>query len=436
MSSSAWVENGRPRGYELTKLIAEVRGRSHSFKQYHVLNTYRTCPLIFLAFAISHILLIVWLFTVATSRFYSGFALIPVNMFSRSLASLLLLPAALRGVLAQNSTSGTACNNSPQLCDRRYDLVTYLGAHDSMFLRDDSTGFSSSGNQFYNSTVQLSAGVRLLQGQIQTKGNALHLCHTSCDLLDAGPLSTWLSDVRSWMDSNPNEVVTILLVNGPNAAASEIAAQYSAAGITSDLAYTPSGSSSEQQTWPTLQSMINDGTRLVNFVQGLTYDSTTPWLMDETTYIFENSYQNSAPTAFTCAPSIPSNIANQTSRALSDDLMPLQNHFLYENLAFGIQQPNQSYVTTTNAPSGGVGNLGDAAAACRAQYGRAPTYLLVDFFNVGPAIATADRMNGVTNPVGRTRVSTQILTESSGAGGLMPNAWILCLTALLGFWVL
>lgn len=359
-------------------------------------------------------------------------------MLSKTLASLLLLPAALRGVLAQNTTSGTACNNSPNLCDRRYNLVTYLGAHDSMFLRDDSTGFSSSGNQFYNSTVQLSAGVRLLQGQIQLKGNALHLCHTSCDLLDAGPLNTWLSEVKTWMDSNPNEVVTILLVNGPGASASEIAAQYNQAGITTSLAYTPSGSTSSQQTWPTLQSMINSGTRLVNFIQGLTYDSTTPWLMDEYTYIFENNYDISSPTGFSCAPASPSNVANQTTTALSDGLMPLQNHFLYENIAFGIQQPNQSYVTVTNAPSGGVGNLGDAAASCRRSYGRAPTYLLVDFFNVGPAIATADRLNGVSSPVGRTHVSTSILQESS-AGALTPNGWIMWssgLTALLGFWVL
>lgn len=74
------------------------------------------------------------------------------------------------------SRSASSCNNSPLLCDRTYNKVTYLGAHDSPFVKDSATGFSASGNQFYNSTVQLSAGVRLLTAQVQLNGNALHVC--------------------------------------------------------------------------------------------------------------------------------------------------------------------------------------------------------------------------------------------------------------------
>jgi hypothetical protein len=103
--------------------------------------------------------------------------------------SLLL---ALNAVFA--SDTERACNNSPELCNVNYGRAVHLGAHDSPYLSDASTGFSSFGNQFYNSTVQLGAGVRLLTAQVHislnpvSKAHELHLCHTSCALFDVGSL--------------------------------------------------------------------------------------------------------------------------------------------------------------------------------------------------------------------------------------------------------
>lgn len=134
-------------------------------------------------------------------------------MFSHRFSALfLLLPAAIRYTWAQNTTSSSsACNNSPKLCSLPYNEVTHLGAHDSPFLRDSETDFSTSGNQFYNTTVQLSAGVRLLTAQVHQQNGQLHLCHSDCWLLDAGLFSDWLEEIRSWMESNPDDVVTILM---------------------------------------------------------------------------------------------------------------------------------------------------------------------------------------------------------------------------------
>ena len=106
---------------------------------------------------------------------------------------------------------------------------------------------------------------------------------------------------------------------------------------------------------------------------------------------------------------------------------------MYQTEAFGIETPNVTYANVTNAPSGELGNLGDAARTCATQYGRAPTYLVVDFFNVGPAIAAADALNGVSNPVGRTTVSQSILSSTSSASGLdLPFAivWVGVLTSV------
>lgn len=122
------------------------------------------------------------------------------------------------------SNSTTACNNSPSLCSRKYNNITHMGAHDSAFLRDASTSNSIAGNQYYNATVALNSGLRLLQAQVHTvnstSGTTLELCHTTCSLLDAGTLEKWLSSIKTWMDAHENEVVTILLVNSDNQAAS------------------------------------------------------------------------------------------------------------------------------------------------------------------------------------------------------------------------
>ncbi|TKA25321.1 hypothetical protein B0A50_06225 [Salinomyces thailandicus] len=370
-------------------------------------------------------------------------------MLAQTLCSLLLLPTGIRKAYAQSTSSSTiACNNSPSLCDRAYNNVTYLGAHNSPFVRDASNNYDISGNQYYNSTAQLAAGVRLLSAQVQTNSSSgeLHVCHTSCSLFDAGKLSDWLSEVNDWLMDNPDDVVTVLLVNGADASASDLAAEYETAGI-SDIAYTPSSSSGNSSTstvsstaasasstasadWPTLQALINSGTRMLNFVADLDDNSGAAYLMNEFDYIFENDYDNVSPTAYSCEPDRPSSVANDTQQALDQGLMPLMNHFLYvEVVALDIQYPNATYVTTTNAPNGGTGNLGASASRCTSEYGRAPTFILVDFFNVGPAIETVDRLNGVTRPVGRTSVADEVMSTSGATTArLHAGMAMLCLT--------
>jgi hypothetical protein len=338
-------------------------------------------------------------------------------MFSSTLRSLLLLPIALRAAVAQ-----TACNNSPDLCSRQYNNITHLGAHDSPFIRDSTTHYSTSGNQFYNSTVQLEAGVRLLTAQVHSLNGSWHLCHSSCDLLDAGTLSSWLGEVKTFMDGNPNEVVTILLVNSDDASASDLAAEYEAAGVAS-YSYVPS-SASASSTWPTLQELISSNTRLINFVASLADNAAAPYLLDEFTYVFENAYENSQFSDFSCTPNRPTGL----SSGAVGGRMALMNHFLYLDQAFGIQSPNIGNLTVTNAPGNSTGMLGMQLGQCTKEYGTQPTFVLVDFFNVGPAIASVDNANGVTNAVGRSAVSEEVLSESSeSAAGV---------NAAVGYWSL
>jgi len=317
-----------------------------------------------------------------------------------------------------------ACNNSPDLCSKSYSSITHLGAHDSPFVRDASTHFSTSGNQYFNSTVQLSAGVRLLSGQVHQSNGGWHLCHSSCDLLDAGPLSDWLREIKTWMDSNPNDVVTVLLVNSDNASPSDLASQFVASGIMS-YAYTPPSVNTPPTSWPTLQTLISANTRLMSFVASLNtaeIDSTNSYLMDEFTFIFENPFENLSETNFTCLPDRPSPVQGNIQTAIGSGRMALMNHFLDENELFGIETPDVSNITTTNSPSTSlVGALGASLQSCTTAYGKQPTFVLVDFFDQGPAIAAVDAANGVTNPVGRSSVPSPSDQQSATSGASRPN---------------
>ncbi|KAL4922338.1 PLC-like phosphodiesterase [Aspergillus aurantiobrunneus] len=325
---------------------------------------------------------------------------------------LALLPLAAATSIAPRQS--TACNNSPSLCSKSYGDITHLGAHDSPFLRDDSTGNSLGGNHYYNTTVQLDAGVRLVSAQVHESNSQWRLCHSSCSILDAGRLRTWLSEIKNWLDSNPNEVVTVLLVNSDDATASDLHSEFQAADII-EYAYTPP-TQSAPNSWPTLQELIDTGKRLMTFVASLdNTDATTSYLMNEFTYIFENPYDVTSPSNFSCVADRPSRVSGDASAAIAANMLPLQNHFLYQTVVLDVQAPNESYAGTTNAPSGGEGNLGDATSECQTAWGRQPAFILVDFFDKGPAIETVDNLNGVTDAVGRANMSAVQEEEASSA---------------------
>ena len=109
-------------------------------------------------------------------------------------------------------TNTQPCNNYPEFCMRKYSNITEVGCHNSPFITPNNLA----ANQQYDVISQLNDGVRFLQAQIQwpTGGTEPHFCHTECDILDAGPITDWLSQVTSWVATHPYDVVTILLGNG------------------------------------------------------------------------------------------------------------------------------------------------------------------------------------------------------------------------------
>lgn len=326
----------------------------------------------------------------------------------------------------------TACNNSPSLCGKAYNQITHMGAHDSSFLRDESTGNSIAGNQFFNATRALNSGLRLLQAQVHGENGTLQLCHTTCSLLDAGPLQEWLGAIKHWMDTNPNEVVTVLLVNSDSVDVATYGQAFEASGI-STYGYTQK-SATATGDWPTLQEMISADTRLVTFISNITPSSSYPYLLDEFTYVFETPFEVTSLSGFNCTLDRPSS-PDSAAAAISSNMLPLMNHFLYSEITSSILIPAVSDIDTTNSPSTTTtGALGLHAETCAKEWGVNPVFVLVDFFDHGPAIDTADALNGITATGRRSSSSSSSGANTSSANpGMKGRARGLGSGALVAF---
>ncbi|TGZ76484.1 hypothetical protein EX30DRAFT_336530 [Ascodesmis nigricans] len=306
-----------------------------------------------------------------------------------------LLPFLLSLLLPITTSAQQACNSSPTLCARPYSSILHLGTHNAPFTRNSTTSFSSAANQYFTTTVQLDAGIRLLQAQVHLEGSDIRLCHTSCWLFDAGTLGGWLGEIKTWLEGNKNDVVTLLLVNPDRIVAAQLEAPFREVGL-AEMVYTPPSVTS--WGWPTLGELIAADKRLIVFVS-TSMPSTSP-LLSEFSFIYETAYENTSPLNFTCA----------ADRGTPGDTFPLINHWVYQqpaaNSAIQIFQPNETAARVLNGVTG-EGNMRGRLAECNVTRG----FVLVDFF--AGEMEAIDEVNEVETVVGRKQVP-EVETREGG----------------------
>ncbi|KAF9405010.1 hypothetical protein BGZ94_003811 [Podila epigama] len=259
------------------------------------------------------------------------------------------------------------CNGYAELCAKTYDKVAYATTHNAFA----STPKALAANQENDIPTQLKDGVRafMLDAYRPPSGasNDIQLCHTSCDVLNAGTLTKTLGQVKAFLDANPNEVITIFWENAQELPASQFQAAYTAAGLASYLHTQPSGST----TWPTLAAMISSKKRIVNFIDSGA-DASVPWLMNEYDYVFETPYAITRGAEYPCTIDRP-----------KGDL------------------PQPGAAAQTNGPDL-VGHINK----CQSTFSQNPTFVAVDFYQKGSLLELVAQLNGVEyNGKGATQVS-------------------------------
>ncbi|KAF7980979.1 hypothetical protein HWV62_5207 [Athelia sp. TMB] len=297
----------------------------------------------------------------------------------------ILASVVIGGVVPQKRA--TVCNGHAEFCDRSYGNITYVGAHDSFTYTNDTLNLAS--DQRVNIATQLDFGVRLLQAQAHDNGGVIHFCHTSCILFDGGPVETYLATVKTWLDANPNEVLTFIFTNPDGLSLpGQWEPAFNASGI-ADLAYVPPHLPMAQTDWPTLGELIDSGKRVVVFLDAGADGSdggVVDFILPEFDMVWETPF-SVTDASFPCS-----------VNRISGNLTPAQhmymiNHSLNINLLdTGIIISDPNAAGTTNGVTSILANANGCAPLAGGRY---PNFVLLDFVNIGQAYTAADIMNGV-----------------------------------------
>ena len=279
---------------------------------------------------------------------------------SRTSTATALVATATSTLSTSSSTNTAPCNGDPELCGRQYSNITYVAAHNSPF--DIANNLAS--NQDSGVIAQLNNGIRMLQGQTHVVNDTVYFCHTSCDLLNAGTAEAYFANVTTWLAANPNDVVTILIVNGDYVSVKNFTAPIESSGL-SKYAYIPPIIPMNLSDWPTLGELILKNQRAVIFMDFGANQTTVPYILDEFSQMWETPFDPTNQT-FPCAVQRPPGISNTQAM----ERMYLANHNLNKPLnVLGdtILVPDTALLNATNAASG-YGSLGVAANNCAGEY--------------------------------------------------------------------
>jgi len=258
------------------------------------------------------------------------------------------------------------CNGHAELCERRYDEVSYPMTHNAMSNAAAGWGVP---NQNFGISRQLEDGVRglMLDTYEDQETGELLLCHATC-LAGKQPLVEGLDEIEAFLGDNPSEVVSIIFENYITHA--QTASAFEESGLI-DYVYPHQVG----EPWPTLGVLIDAGTRLVVFQENLPEEAEYPWLMRIWDHAWETPFSFASPDDFVCDP----------NRGDPANPLFLLNHFLTglggsPDLA-GMVNYNPLFI--------------DRAEQCEDEGNALPNFVAVDFYDIGDLFEVVDALNGV-----------------------------------------
>ena len=275
----------------------------------------------------------------------------------------LLVLLALQFII---QSSYAQCNGSLNLCSKQYNEVAYLTTHNAFNSDEDGLLLP---NQTYNIASQLNSGVRGLMIDVYDYFGTPTAYH-SISVLGTIPISDIFNDIKTFLDNNPNEIVTIILEC--NVTANDIEDEINQSGLSNYL-YT------HNATWPTLQSMIDNNNRLVIFTDIDDASTAQSWYHYVWDYAVETHYSIGNINDFTC----------DFNRGDPLNDLFIFNHFVTDaNLGYGLY--NESNDVNANP------FFITRALDCQTQTNKFPNFVTVDFYELGDGIAVVDQLNTLT----------------------------------------
>ncbi|KAG0325147.1 hypothetical protein BG004_003289, partial [Podila humilis] len=302
-----------------------------------------------------------------------------------------------------SAQQGQACNGYPALCAKPYNQLVSACTHNAYAYYPPG---ALAANQVNDIPTQLKDGIRafMLDAYNLPSGatDDIQLCHTACALLDGGPLSKTLGQIKAFMDKNPNEVITILWENSQNLTPARFQTVYTASGLAAFSHTQKPGDAA----WPTLQQMITSGKRLVSFIDSGAA-ANVPWLMSEYDFVFETPYNIVKGSPYPCTIDRPKDQKKQ---------MYVLNHFVSGQFTLGANTVNVPQPVIANVTNGAA-ELAGHVTNCQKIFKQPPNFIAVDFYEKGNLFEVVAQANGVKwDGKGATTASPNAAGSASGPG--------------------
>ena len=254
------------------------------------------------------------------------------------------------------------CNGHEALCARSYGEVSFPMAHNAMNSEEERWTLPNQGPRVWN---QLELGIRGFMLDTYVDRGETVLCHGPC-ALGRRPFVDVLRDLKLFMDCNPGEVITLILEAHIDEETTRVA--FEQAELMSYLHMQTTGS----QAWPTLESMIRSGRRLVVFTES--NEAVLAWHHRAYDFMWDTDYSNRVPGDFTCA----------ELRGSRDHGLFLMNHFLTNPVGSAAlaEMVNHNPLLLSRARQ------------CQSESGFLPNFISLDFVERGDLLETVETLNG------------------------------------------
>jgi hypothetical protein len=276
-----------------------------------------------------------------------------------------------------NFSGKAQCNGSFDICTKPYNEVAFLTTHNAFNAGNE--GFSLP-NQNDGLTAQLNNGVRALMLDVYDLWGTVSVYHGT-SILGSASLQSNLAEIKSFLDNNPNEIVTIIFEC--YVSANDIETEFSNAGLINYL-YTKNGN------WNTLQEMINNNQRLVVFTDVDDASTNQPWYHYVWNHAVETHYSVNSINDFT----------NDYNRGDANNDLFIFNHFV-TNSVTGTGMPDDA--PAVNAYSFLMARIQGHFA----QYQKFPNFITLDFYELGDGLAVVDSLNATNFSLGISLETTQ-----------------------------
>ncbi|HEX4512181.1 MAG TPA: hypothetical protein VGH87_11000 [Polyangiaceae bacterium] len=277
--------------------------------------------------------------------------------------------AVLLFAACDSAAPPTVCDGHAELCARTYDQVAFPGTHDAY--ASVANGVYAH-DQTYSLTRQMTDGVRVLHIEILPFNGSPWLCHGVCGLGGQSLVSA-LQEVKTFVDANPTEIVT-LLTESSEITTDQIAADFDTADVKK---YTHAHTLGD--AWPTLGAMIERGERVVVFHadNSSSGGSTFDWMLDRFAWTWETPWDNETPVDFGRC---------DADRGTKGSSIYVVDTYL-ENLL--VETPDNAALTNDDP------FLVDRLLHCKQVEGVSPSFVMVNFYEVGDLFHVVDVLNGL-----------------------------------------